>query len=132
MLSKLSKNIILQKEINNLIEHNWSFLNKYYPTLEKKKHHITEPRDVDHIDDIKDTVCKKLGYIPTFFFLTVLYGVKDRVGPFRNIEKGLLLLYQLLEGVTINDMDEYIPHSTFWEIYKEFWYDDFNEINKKC
>ncbi|KAF8590129.1 hypothetical protein K439DRAFT_1230742, partial [Ramaria rubella] len=41
--------------------------------------------------------------IPIFFFLTVLFCFRDYPGPYRNVEKGLLLIYHL-----ISDLQSYI------------------------
>ncbi|KAI8328340.1 hypothetical protein BC941DRAFT_326621, partial [Chlamydoabsidia padenii] len=47
--------------------------------------------------------------IPVFFFLVVLFGAHDYSGPYRNVEKGLLLLYHLLTGCSMSDMEQFMP-----------------------
>jgi hypothetical protein len=42
------------------------------------------------------------------------------------VEKGLLILYQLLEGKYVSDMGEYIPKSSFYNMYKGFWGNENN------
>ncbi|KAI8080310.1 hypothetical protein BDF21DRAFT_324219, partial [Thamnidium elegans] len=47
--------------------------------------------------------------IPTYFFLTILFGDQDYPGPYNNIEKGLLVLYFIVKNMNIynkiNEMD---------------------------
>ncbi|KAI9247654.1 hypothetical protein BDA99DRAFT_419202, partial [Phascolomyces articulosus] len=37
-------------------------------------------------------------YIPVYYFLVVLYGNKEYPGPYKEIEKGLILLYHIVSG----------------------------------
>ncbi|KAI9485399.1 MAG: hypothetical protein EXX96DRAFT_462104, partial [Benjaminiella poitrasii] len=55
---------------------------------------------------VKEKLAQTLGYIPVFFFLVLLFGTRDYSGPYSNVEKGLLLLYQLLTGASIADMQQ--------------------------
>ncbi|KAI8091170.1 uncharacterized protein B0P05DRAFT_450095, partial [Gilbertella persicaria] len=41
-------------------------------------------------------------YISVFFFITVLYTHKEYPGPYLEVEKALLLLYQLTSGMFLN------------------------------
>ncbi|KAI8091676.1 hypothetical protein BDF21DRAFT_332706 [Thamnidium elegans] len=51
----------------------------------------------------------KLGVIPVYFFLTILFGDQDYPGPYNNLEKGLLILYFIIKNINIqnkiNSMD---------------------------
>ncbi|KAF9969244.1 hypothetical protein BGZ73_008506 [Actinomortierella ambigua] len=49
-------------------------------------------KPVKEIRKAKDFVLHRLGAIPVFFFLTVQSGTKSYAGPYRNVEKGLLIL----------------------------------------
>ena len=131
MLSKKKKSEILEIEINHLVEYNWDFLNNDWPVIETKQYHRTDFKEVIDIDEIKSSIVEKLGYIGPFYFLTEIFGNKDRKGPYRNIEKGLLLIFQLLEGKTMKEMGDHIPSSTYFEIYKEFWFKEYKLINDK-
>jgi len=82
-----------------------------------------------HIEAVKAEIYSKLGYIPVFFFLTVIFGNYDYKGLYRNIEKGLLLLYQLISGNSIREMYEFILYTSFYDIYREFWFDKYKELN---
>jgi hypothetical protein len=46
------------------------------------------------------------------------------------MEKGLLILYHLITGNSIRYMEDFILSSSFHEIYKQFWDDNKNELNR--
>jgi len=71
----------------------WKFLHAPWPQIIPAKYHRTELNMVNDIDHIKETVPQRLGYIPVFFFLSLVFGTKYYPGPHRNVEKGLLILY---------------------------------------
>lgn len=96
-------------------------MNETWPTVSTPKFHRTEKKAIPNISKAKDFVFQKLGIIPVFFFLTTLFAVDVYPGPYCNVEKGILLLYQLLRGCAIADMEEYIPKSSYYEIYKSFY-----------
>lgn len=83
-----------------------------------------------NITEIKNELVNKLGYIAVFFFLNVLYTNKEYPGPFLQVEKGLLLLYQLTSGFTSKNIKEYMPHTTFYAVYKELWIKNYENLNK--
>jgi hypothetical protein len=85
---------------------------------------------VKNITEIKNELVNKLGYIAVFFFLNVLYTNKEYPGPFLEVEKGLLLLYQLTSGFTSKNIKEYMPHTTFYAVYKELWIKNYENLNK--
>ncbi|KAI7849172.1 hypothetical protein BDC45DRAFT_415429, partial [Circinella umbellata] len=68
-------------------------------------------------------------YISVFFFITVLYTNKEYPAPYLEIEKALLLLYHLTEGLTSKTMKQYMPYTTFYSFYKEFWINNYNNLN---
>ncbi|KAI7889660.1 uncharacterized protein EV154DRAFT_423527 [Mucor mucedo] len=45
---------------------------------------------------VKDILLNILGYIPVFYFLVVLYGNGEYAGPYGEVDKRLLLLYQIM------------------------------------
>ena len=65
-----------------------------------------------------------------FFFLIVLYPFKHHPGPYRNVEKGLLILYHLLKGISYSDMGTFIPQSSFHDIHKSFYGRENNPNNE--
>jgi len=120
---------VLYSEINNIIINHWKFLNNQWPFKINKYRHRTEIKNINNIEAVKAEIYSKLGYIPVFFFLTVIFGNYDYKGLYRNIEKGLLLLYQLISGNSIREMYEFIPYTSFYDIYREFWFDKYKELN---
>ena len=70
-------------------------------------------KKVEIIDIIKKKLEKKLGVFQVYVFLTQILHKLYLPGPHRHVEKGLLLLYQLVEGKSINGMEDYISYSTF-------------------
>jgi hypothetical protein len=54
-----------------------AFLSKDWKSITSKYKHRTELKNVKNINDIKTELVEKLGYIPVFFFLTVLYTHRE-------------------------------------------------------
>ena len=121
--------IDLKNEINELVLKEWSFLSKDWKNIEHKYKHRTEIKNVKEIRQIKNELLNKLGYISVFFFITVLYTNKEYPAPYLEIEKALLLLYHLTEGLTSKTMKQYMPYTTFYSFYKEFWINNYNNLN---
>lgn len=120
----------LKIEINKLVLEQWSFLSKDWKKIENKYKHRTEIKNVKEIREIKDKLFNKLGYISVFFFITILYTNKEYPGPYLEIEKALLLLYHLTEGLTAKTLVTHMPYTTFYALYKEFWITNYNNMNK--
>jgi hypothetical protein len=134
-VNKDDENIIqyrkdLKIEINKLILSEWCFLSEDWKKIMNKYKHRTELKNVKNITEIKNELVNKLGYIAVFFFLNVLYTNKEYPGPFLEVEKGLLLLYQLTSGFTSKNIKKYMPHTTFYAVYKEFWIKNYENLNK--
>jgi hypothetical protein len=122
---------ILKKiEIQKLISLKWKFLNNTYPYIDYKRYHRTELKEINFINDLKNELYQKLGAIPIFIFLTDFFYKLNIPGPFKNIEKGLLLLYQLLIGKSINAMSSYVKYTTYHDMYKTFYVDYRKELNE--
>ncbi|KAF8960673.1 hypothetical protein BGZ46_001532 [Entomortierella lignicola] len=111
----------MDAEFDRLLSTQWHFLHQDWPIVERTKFHRTEIKDVQEIQRVKDFVQHKLGVIPVFFFLTTIFGVRSYPGPYRNVEKGLLLLYMLLKGTSSSDMGAFLPKSSFHDVFKEFF-----------
>ncbi|KAF9895535.1 hypothetical protein BX616_009467, partial [Lobosporangium transversale] len=99
----------------------WGFLYEEWPTVERNKFHRTEIKDIQDIRKIKDFVQNKLGIIPVYFFLAVIFGTRPYPGPYRNAEKGVLILYMLLKGIPTGEMGAFLPKSSFHDVYKDFF-----------
>ncbi|KAI1293446.1 hypothetical protein EDD11_008363 [Mortierella claussenii] len=107
-------------EYDAIVQTRWKFLYKDWPIIDRVKHHRTEIA-VNDIDSIKTFVLNRLGVIPVFFILTVIFGTRAYSCPYRNVENGVTLLYVLLKGVSLSDMAQYIPKTSFHTVHKEFY-----------
>ncbi|KAL1926727.1 hypothetical protein VTP01DRAFT_5622 [Rhizomucor pusillus] len=75
-----------------------------WPSARKEKYHRSEIKPVNEIAFVKNFVLNRLGVLPVFFFLMVVFGQHEYAGPYNHVEKGLLILYFLLSGSSIADM----------------------------
>jgi hypothetical protein len=107
----------------------WQFLSKDWPVLEKTKYHRSEVKPVKDIQHVKTYVLEHLGYIPVFFFLVELFANQEYPGPYSNVDKGLLIIYQLLTGCSIAHMARFIPSSSYHAIYNAFYTKYGEELN---
>lgn len=132
MEENIDCDILITQEVNSILVNYWSFLEFNWPVIHNKYKHRTEVKHIKYIDKIKDTLLQKLGYVSVFFFLVVLYTNKEYPGPYFELEKGLFLIYHLVSGVSGDDIEKYLPQSTFHTFYKKFWMDEDNykRINK--
>lgn len=121
----------LNAEIQRLIVNKWYFLNYEWPILTPRFNHRSEikPTKVS-LRTIKDILLRQLGYIPVFYFLVVLFGAGEYPGPYHEIDKGIILLYHIMSGKTGVEMSEFIPYTSFYEVYKKFWITNRGKINK--
>ncbi|KAL1932247.1 hypothetical protein VTP01DRAFT_9303 [Rhizomucor pusillus] len=108
-------------EFQLLMQLQWQFLGYSWPMVTKTRYHRSEIKEVNNISFIKSYVLEKLGYIPVFFFLVVLFGSQEYPGPYRNVEKGLLILYHILSGCSFADMGHFVPPSSFYALYRAFY-----------
>lgn len=123
-MDEYNYNDIILYEKEKLIEQKWKkIINAKYPniTKENKNKHRTDIKEIRFIDEIKKVLLEKLGFFPIFVFLTQYLHKIDLPGPYRLSEKGLLLLYQLVQGKSINEMNDYIPSSSYHRIYLKFY-----------
>lgn len=97
-----------RNEVHRIISKNWDFLNKSWNKISLKYKHRTEIKHINEIHKIKKILVERLGYIPVFFFLNVLYNNIEYPGPYFEIEKGLFLLYHLTSGISgKNEIERY-------------------------
>ena len=131
METKASMNEDLRQLFEYLVRNYWTFLHDDWPVVEREKHHRSEIKEIHGIEIIKNYVLEHLGYIPVYFFLTVLFSNRDYPGPYRGVEKGLLILYHLLTGASMAQMGQFIPKSSFNSIYNVFYVKQLDWLNKK-
>lgn len=124
---------IFNNEINSLICNEWGFLNENWKLILNKYNHRSELKEIKNgnIKIAKNVLLETLGYIPVFYFLNVLYGTKEYAGPYKEIEKGLLILYHMVSGISGREMHKFIPYTTYYALYKNFWHKNYNNINKQ-
>lgn len=120
----------LKKEYHNIFINQWQFLKDGWPNIEKKKYNRQKLKDIDFIQDIKKKVFDKLGILSVYFFLIVLWEPIDYCSPYRNVEKGLIILYYLITDLSMNELNGHIPKSSFYDIYNQFFVGKFNKLNK--
>lgn len=111
----------INKEYKKITIEYWKFLNYGWPKINKKTNHTKKKSSVNNYLEIKKELMNKLGIIPVYFFLAILFGDRDYPGPYNNIEKGLLILYFIIKNIPFDDMDKYISKSTFHDIYRKFY-----------
>lgn len=122
-------------EFQLLMQLQWQFLAFSWPMIAKNKYHRSELKEVNEISYLKSFVLDRLGYIPVFFFLVVLFGSEEYPRPYRNVEKGLLILYHLLSGCSVAEMGRFIPKSSFYALYRAFYIKNgrnLGEIIDRC
>ena len=114
------KNIILDKEINNLICGKWCFVNENRKIILNKYNHRTELKEIKNNNKkiTKEVLLNTLGYIPVFYFLDVLYGTREYyAGFYREIKKGIiLLLYHIISGISGRETHKLIPYTTYYSL----------------
>lgn len=120
----------LFEEYQNLVLKQWKFLDYGWQIVAKRKNHRTKILKIDNIEKIKKKLEKKLGIIPVYYFLTILFEAYDYKGPYNNVEKGLVILYYLVENISMDEMNDYIPKSSFYDIYREFYIKKCEKLNK--
>ncbi|KAF8958826.1 hypothetical protein BGZ46_001884 [Entomortierella lignicola] len=121
----------MDAEFEKLLSAQWHFLHQDWPIMSQSRFHRTELKRVENIKKAKDLVHHRLGIIPVFFFLTMIFGVKGYPGPYRNIEKGILILYMLLTGSSSSEMGEFMPRSSFHDVIKDFFGRETNALDEK-
>ena len=129
MMQSISKSLL--QEYSKLMQEHWTFLLDPWPEITKSKFHRTEVKTINDMAHVKEIVLQRLGYIPVFFFLIVLFAVQDYPGPYRNCEKGLLILYQLIKNCSMEQMSRFIPRSSFYDIYRAFYNKQVQILDKK-
>lgn len=92
----------LQALFKRLFKDHWQFLYDDWPLMDAPKNHRTSIKDVVRIKDVKNTLMNRLGPVPVFYFLVFLWPNVTYPGPYREMEKGLLVLYHLVTGAAMD------------------------------
>ena len=121
MNNRLDIENLLNLEKKDLIN-KWCFMHNKYEEIEYKKYyHRTEIKHVNFIQEIKEELIEKLGIIPVYVFLTDYFYKLEFPGAYYHVDKGLLIIYHLLSGLSINKMDKFINYTMYFKIYKRFY-----------
>ncbi len=120
----------LSKHFDQLLAEHWDFLDKGWPSIPPSKNHRTVSKEVGFITQVKDTLYKRLGAIPVYFFLTMIWPKTKYPGPYKAIDKGLLVLYHIVKGLSMEAMEPHMPKSSFHAIHTIFYKTEYNAHNK--
>lgn len=104
-----------------LLDEHWVFTTENWPTQEIANNHRTSGKMIPYMKNVKDTLMNRLGPLPVFYFLVVIWSQDVYPGPYREVEKGLLLLYHLVSGKAMVELSPHIPKSSFHAIHTEFY-----------
>ncbi|KAI1288627.1 hypothetical protein EDD11_009851, partial [Mortierella claussenii] len=109
----------------------WKFLDEDWPMQDHPKNLRTGLKSITHMSTVKNLLMTRLGPIPVFFFLVVIWPSNKYPGPYREVEKGLLVLYHLVAGLPMDGISPYIPKSSFHSLHSEFYKTNHNANSKK-
>jgi hypothetical protein len=121
----------LVKHFNQLLDDHWGFLEAGWPTITPRNNHRTVSKEIGFMAQIKQTLHRRLGAIPVYFFLIVIWPISKYPGPYREVEKGLLILYHLVKGLSMEAMEPFMPKSSFHAMHSVFYKKEYN-IHNKC
>jgi hypothetical protein len=82
----------LTKHFQQLLDDHWTFLNAGWPTITPRNNHRTVSKEIRFMPEIKETLNRRLGPIPVYFFLVDIWPKVKYPGPYKEVEKGLLML----------------------------------------
>ncbi|CAO3648681.1 unnamed protein product [Cunninghamella blakesleeana] len=120
----------ITSEYRKIMAKYWSFYSNNWPIIPESKYHRSQIKEIVDINIIKSFLLERLGVIPVYFFLVVVFGRQDYAAPYNNVEKGLLLLYHLMQGYSIAEMARFMPKTTFYNLYKEFYIKQCDELHR--
>jgi hypothetical protein len=80
----------LTKHFKQLLDDHWSFLDAGWPTITPRNNHRTVSKEIGFMAQIKETLNRRLGPIPVYFFLVVIWPKCKYPGPYKEVEKGVI------------------------------------------
>lgn len=105
-----------------LLEEQWKFMDQPWPLCPKtKKFHRSEMKPINDIQRMKGLLMRRLGAIPVFFFLSVIWPKFYFPGPYKAVDKGIAFLYYFVAGQTMDSMSQYLPRTSFHQVYTTFF-----------
>ncbi len=121
----------LKQHLQQLLHDEWKFMDEEWPTRECPSNNRTSIKSISHMNTVKDMLMARLGAIPVFFFLVVIWSCDKYPGPYHEVDKGLLVLYHLVAGLPMDGISPYIPKSSFHSLHSEFYKTNHNANSKK-
>lgn len=116
--------VIWLNELFRLIN-NWqyTFFSDYNTKIKQDYKNL---QSMNGIDIIKTEICEVLGVFGTFSFLIefIKHIEWDGKRKYKNLEKGLLIIYEIIKGLNTNDMNSFIGISTYNNIKAQFFNDE--------
>jgi hypothetical protein len=137
-ISKEDAERLRQIEIKKLVDSEWTVLHEQLPVIQKPERTRKNILDIPTMDKIKTKIYERLGDIAPFIFIHIIGTICGWLeGPYRNVEKILLILYMIVENESFGKVDErsIIPKSTIWRIHDTIfneYYDQLNEWATNC
>jgi hypothetical protein len=120
----------LTKHFQQLLDDHWTFLNAGWPTITPRNNHRTVSKEIRFMPEIKETLNRRLGPIPVYFFLVDIWPKVKYPGPYKEVEKGLLMLYHLVKGLSMEAMEPHMPKSSFHAMHSVFYKKEYTLHNK--
>jgi hypothetical protein len=117
----MNYNKVLTVLFYEIVDSYWDFLDNDYSTdIDVNFNYIP----VSYLNDIKSKIFNNIGFITVFTFLTDFFSKYEFYGDkYNNIQKGLLILFQLITGVSNEGIKIYISKYIFEEIHKNLYID---------
>lgn len=115
----------------NIINNNWDSIIKTIPNRTKTliNNNNKKIKSISSIQGIKNILLNKLGPIPVYFFINILFGNYDYSGNYNNVEKGIMLLYHLIIGGDKNVIN--YTMKSYKKVFDEFYIYRYEELNER-
>lgn len=121
---------LIENECKKIYRKYWTFMKNDYIYYEKIKYHRKKIENINRIEFVKKNIYNKLGIISTYVFLTDLCNHIKLPGPYKMIDKALILLEHLLKGYSSNEMEIYMPSTSFYRLYESLYIKNYEYLDK--
>ena len=114
---------LLRREYAKLLAQKvWDFVRKPLPRIERNKYSRKKVKSIPGIGEVKDILSTRFGIIAIYIVVSFLCEICGYLpSPFRCFEGYLLILWQLVGGFQIQQMQSYMAKSTFFIISNHVW-----------
>lgn len=121
--------LFIEKEFKKIYGKHWTFMKNEYIYYEKLKYHRKKIESIKSIDKIKNNIYNKLGSLPPYVFLTDLCSHIYLPGPYNTIDKALIIIEHLLKGYSFDEMEVYMPATSFYRLYQSLYIKNYDFLN---